>query len=375
MDGRVLCMCQLALAGAAFGQGEEMKATSFRPGYLLNTLSVNGLAPSVCATTDNFISSNPATRFADARLVLGLSMQHHTVTRWAGTENHVPAFLPFAAAAQYRFRSSSIHLGYTREYCHGLEARFERTTPWEPEGTGEYSNYSQTSILNQFAVGFVQEMSFSIWPTVTFRAGLQHELLYAHFEEILPMDPSVSRISTNDENFSRWRYGFLTTWQLPSESRFVLGFHYYNKVDIHSTLAISPTELELHRKVGYVIPAFWGLGCEYTSPRGIATALNILKPMWQELGPNYAERYEYSGSVSWPTTEHTKFLIGIQTSLYPGFNESFQEKIDALFLVAGYGRQFENADLDFVVADGRLFNHDWQQQTIVKLAVGYRLGQ
>lgn len=295
-------------------------------------------------------------------------------------------WMPQSGGAFYKMGEISFGLAFGQKYNGELfTGPIPITTVTEPEGTGEFwealiqSRVQSYSAIVSYSYPEIFDGSSSL--QVGFRYSLNH---LNHINKI--WDLTVDE----GDNASSYSIGLQYSSQLSENRNLKIGFAYEIEPEFQKQYEYDPGLIYVYDpdstgRIPAVINTKYNLignvpekfNLDVSADLSESFRLNamITGVLWEADNDQVKNQLEFSASGIYRINEMFAPSFGFYYT-DKNFDEDFfdiNEKMNALFLIAGLRFNYDILSADLAIADSHLFSGDFRKQTIGKLAIGVRL--
>ncbi len=367
-------------------QNPDTQAIIAPQGFGINLLNSKGNS-----SIDNDISNigfmNPAAISNFANYSFGLSYQISSEIEdgWIadiGTKRKND-WMPQSAGAIYKFDQLSLGIGFGQKYNGGL---FSEPTPIatreDPDGTGEYFTFeSQTRVQSySFSAAYSCPEIFNKSSSLVFGIRYSYNHL-KYYSKLWYMS------STETSNVGSFALGIQYSNTISENRMLKVGFSYEIGPDfekqfeyIYSGININPDTIgviQVNSKFNLIgnVPDKFNLDVSADLTESFRLNAMITGVLWEGDNDQLKNQIEFSVSGIYRINEMFAPSFGFYYT-DKNFDENIfdiNEKLDALFLMAGLKFNYDIFSANLAIADSHLFSGDFRKQIIAKLAFSVSL--
>jgi hypothetical protein len=368
-------------------QNNETQAIIAPQGFGINLLNSKGNS-----SIDNNISNlgfmNPAAISNFDNYSLGLSYQLSSKIEegWIadiGTSRKND-WMPQSAGGVFNFDNFSFGLGFGQKYNGSLDFdSIQVTTPENPDGTGEFFDVEYRTRVYSYSIA----ASYSFIDLITENSSLDLGFRYSYnkmdfYESLWLIDVSASDVSSN------FNIGLQYSYDISENRKIKIGFCYETQVEFSSPVIVELDSLDINSgnvsnigaqvynfNIAGYIPNDFKLDVSADLTNNFKLNTLITGILWETDDNNQKNQLEISASGVYRINEMFAPSFGFYYT-DKNFDEDFfdiNDKMNALFLIAGLSFNYDIFSADLAIADSHLFSGDFRKQTIGKIAIGVQL--
>ncbi len=370
----------------SFPQNVETQAIIAPQGFGINLLNSSGNS-----SIDNNISNigfmNPAaiSNFSNYSFGLSYQLSSEIEEGWIadiGTTRKND-WIPQSAGAVIKFDDFSFGLGFGQKYNGSLDFdSIQITTSQNPGGTGEYFTVEYKTRIQSYSFSasysFPELFNETSSLEIGFRYSYNNLKFYEKFWEMT---------SDESDNVGSYAIGLQYSNQLSDDKKLRVGLSYeiepdFEKVSEYSNDLIygypdSNRVIPFNNKYKLVgsIPDKFNLDVSVDLSESFKLNAMITGVLWEADNDQVKNQLEFSACGIYRINEMFAPSFGFYYT-DKNYDENFfdiNEKMNALFLIAGLRFNYDIFSADLVIADSHLFSGDFRKQTIGKLAIGVHL--
>lgn len=367
-------------------QNNDTQAIIAPQGFGINLLNSKGNS-----SVDNDISNigfiNPAaiSNFNNYSLGFSYQLSSEIEEGWIadiGTSRKND-WMPQSAGGIFKFDNFSFGLGFGQKYNGSLDFdSIQITTAQYPDGTGEYFQVEYKTRVQSYSLSasysFPEVFGESSSLEIGFRYSYNHLKFY---EKLLGI-----KIDESD-NIGSYAFGLQYSYQISDYRRLRVGFSYDIEPDFEKaseyqsdliyaypdSIGVLPVNYK-YNLVGSV-PDKFNLDVSADLTESFRLNTMITGVLWEADNENIKNQLEFSASGIYRINEMFAPSFGFYYT-DKNFDEDFfdiNDKMNALFLIAGLRFNYDIFSVDLAIADSHLFSGDYRKQTIGKIAIGVQL--
>lgn len=370
-----------------FSQNNDTQAIIAPQGFGINLLNSKGNS-----SIDNEISNigfmNPAAISNFDNYSLGLSYQLSSKIEegWIadiGTSRKND-WMPQSAGGVFNFDNFSLGLGFGQKYNGSLDFdSIQITTAQDPDGTGEYFDVEYRTRVYTYSLA----ASYSFIDLITENSSLDLGFRYSYnkmefYESLWLIDVSAANVSSN------FNFGLQYSYDISENRKIKIGFCYETQVEFSSPIIVELDSLDINSgngsnigaqvynfNIAGYIPNDFKLDVSADLTENLKLNTLITGVLWETADNNQKNQLELSASGVYRIDEMFAPSFGFYYT-DKNFDEDFfdiNDKMNALFLIAGLRFNYNIFSADLAIADAQLFGGDFRKQTIGKIAIGVQL--
>ena len=370
-----------------FSQNNDTQAIIAPQGFGINLLNSKGNS-----SIDNEISNigfmNPAAISNFDNYSLGLSYQLSSKIEegWIadiGTSRKND-WMPQSAGAVFKFDNFSFGLGFGQKYNGSLDFdSIQITTAQDPDGTGEYFDVEYRTRVYTYSLAASYLFIDLITENSSLDLGFRYSYNKMDFNESLWLiNVSASDVSSN------FNIGFQYSYDISENRKIKIGFCYETQVEFSSPIIVELDSLDINSgngsnigaqvynfNIAGYIPNDFKLDVSADLTENLKLNTLITGMLWETDDNNQKNQLELSASGVYRIDEMFAPSFGFYYT-DKNFDEDFfdiNDKMNALFLIAGLRFDYDIFSADLAIADAQLFGGDFRKQTIGKIAIGVQL--
>jgi hypothetical protein len=369
-----------------FPQNNETQAIIAPQGFGINLLNSKGNS-----SIDNDISNigfmNPAaiSNFDSYSFGLSYQLSSEIEEGWIadiGTSRKND-WMPQSAGAVFKFDDFSFGLGFGQKYNGSLDFdSIQITTTQDPDGTGEYFQVEYKTRVQSYSLSasysFPEIFNESSSLEIGFRYSFNHLKFY---EKLLGI-----KIDESD-NIGSYAIGLQYSNRISKNRILRVGFSYEFESDFEKASEYqsdfiyaypdSISVLPFNYKFNLIgsVPDKFNLDVSVDLSESFRLNTMITGVLWEPDNDYIKNQLEFSASGIYRINEMFAPSFGFYYT-DKNFDEDFfdiNDKMNALFLIAGLRFNYDIFSADLAIADSHIFGGDFRKQTIAKLAIGVQL--
>jgi hypothetical protein len=369
-----------------FPQNNETQAIIAPQGFGINLLNSKGNS-----SIDNDISNigfmNPAaiSNFDSYSFGLSYQLSSEIEEGWIadiGTSRKND-WMPQSAGAVFKFDDFSFGLGFGQKYNGSLDFdSIQITTTQDPDGTGEYFQVEYKTRVQSYSLSasysFPEIFNESSSLEIGFRYSFNHLKFY---EKLLGI-----KIDESD-NIGSYAIGLQYSNRISKNRILRVGFSYEFESDFEKASEYqsdfiyaypdSISVLPFNYKFNLIgsVPDKFNLDVSVDLSESFRLNTMITGVLWEPDNDYIKNQLEFSASGIYRINEMFAPSFGFYYT-DKNFDEDFfdiNDKMNALFLIAGLRFNYDIFSADLAIADSHIFGGDFRKQTIGKLAIGITL--
>jgi hypothetical protein len=348
----------------------------------LNGIGTSGLSNMI----SNIGSINPAALNNFEKISFGFSYQFETKIdeAWIADIGYKrnKIFLPQSIGFQYPFKNFRLGISFRQGYNGIMDlGQIPVTTNQYPDGTGEFINFQDKIILNDYSI--IASYSFKkVIDTWNLSIGGRFNI-----KNMTEDSNGFTDISLNYKGNS-WAAGIMFEKRFEANKYMQYGLSYEKDISLTghpdgglnatSTPNIDSTRLTYYTVINTYkaqFPARVKFDFDISLIRSIKFLGSISNVFWKNIDSSNPNAFEYAGSVVYAFNNILSSSLGIFSTRkeYYSIDKYFNtnENLQAFFLILGSSLKIDNIQLDFSLADSHAFSGNWRKQTTGKLGIGY----
>jgi len=370
-----------------FSQNNDTQAIIVPQGFGINLLNSKGNS-----SIDNDISNlgfmNPAAISNFKNYSLGFSYQYSTSIDEAwiadiGTTRKND-WIPQSAGAVFKFDNFSFGLGFGQKYNGSLDFdSIQITTAQNPGGTGEFFDVEYRTRVYTYSLA----ASYSFIDLITENSSLDLGFRYSYNKMDFNESLWLINVSASDVS-SNLNIGIQYSYDISENRKIKIGFCYETQVEFSSPIVVELDSLDINSgngsnigaqlynfNIAGYIPNDFKLDVSADLTDNFKLNTLITGMLWETDDNNQKNQLEFSASGIYRINEMFAPSFGFYYT-DKNFDEDFfdiNDKMNALFLIAGLRFDYDIFSADLAIADAQLFGGDFRKQTIGKIAIGVQL--
>lgn len=342
----------------------------------LNSLGISNIKNSV----SNIGTINPSAMIYFDKIGIGGSYHFETNIEEAYLarigHKRISKELPQSIGIIFPYQNFRLGIAFNQKY--NSSAEFDRvpiTTSEFPDGTGEYYKpIMETKVLSYSVSASYQFENFVIEnSSLTFGARLTRNSL-DYREELLSYSFDVK-----SENYN-WAFGVLFNHVFDIKKSFAAGILYESNIKMKETIVHSDQNLNVNPNFSFSqfsliysanLPAKVSLDLSANVINNISLFSTVNYLFWSDAISNLKNQIEFSCTGLYSFDENLSASFGFFTTdrNYEENILELNEKLRAVYLLAGINYNIALFNLGLSIADSHLFSDEWRKQTIAKFEV------
>ncbi|MCZ7602555.1 MAG: hypothetical protein M5R37_06795 [Melioribacteraceae bacterium] len=342
----------------------------------LNSLGISNIKNSV----SNIGTINPSAMIYFDKIGIGGSYHFETNIEEAYLASighkRISKELPQSIGIVFPYQNFRLGIAFNQKY--NSSAEFDRvpiTTSEFPDGTGEYYKPIMETIVLSYSVSasyqfenFVLENS-----SLAFGARLTRNSL-DYREELLSYS-----FDANSNNYN-WVFGVLFNHVFDIKKSFSVGVFYESNNKMNETIVHSDQNLNVNPNFSFSqfsliysanFPAKVSLDLSANVINNISLYSTVNYLLWNDAISNLKNQIEFSCTGLYSIDKNLKASFGffLTDRNYEENILGLNEKLRAIYLIAGINYQISLFNCGLSIADSHLFSDEWRKQTIAKFEV------
>lgn len=346
-------------------------------GFVLTNLSSLGIS-NINNSVSNIGTTNPTSMIHFNKISFGGSYHFETKLKEAYLASighkRISNELPQSIGIVFPYENFRLGLAFNQKY--NSSAEFEKipiTTVEFPDGNGEYYKpVMETKVLSySVSASYLFDNLFIENSSLAFGARLTRNSLDYH-EELLSYSFDVK-----SENYN-WSFGVLFNHVLDIKKSFSAGILYESNINMKETIVhsdknlnnnpnFSSSQFSLIYSANFPAKVSFDLSADFINNISLYSTVNYL--LWSDVNSNLKNQVELSFTGLYSFNEELKASFGFFTTdrNYEENILGLNEKLRAVYLLAGINYKISLFNFGLSIADSHLFSDEWRKQTIAKL--------
>ncbi len=361
----------------AQNQLPENNVNYLSQGFILTNLNSLGIS-NTNNSVSNIGTTNPSSLSNFNRISIGGSYHFETKLEEAYIASighrRISNELPQSIGIVFPFQNFRLGLAFNQKYNSSPEFdSIPITTVNFPDGTGENYKPVMETKVSSYSVSasylfdnlFIENSSLALGARLTRNNLVYHEGLLSYSFDV------------ESEKYN-WAFGVLFNHVFDNKKSFSAGILYESDINMKETIVHSDKNLNnnpnfsasqflLIYSANFPAKVSLDLSANLINNISLYSTVNYL--LWGDVHPNLKNQFEYSFTGLFSLDENLKVSFGFFTTdrNYKDDMLGLNEKLRAVYLLAGINYKISLFNFGLSIADSHLFSDEWRKQTIVKL--------
>ncbi len=379
MKKQIVIFLFILISSPSFAQLQvpENNVLYLSQGFVLTNLNSLGIS-NINNSVSNIGTTNPSSMINFNKISIGGSYHFETKLEEAYLASighkRISNELPQSIGIVFPFKNFRLGLAFNQKY--NSSAEFDRipiTTVEFPDGTGEYYKpIMETKVLSysvsasyRFDNIFIENSSLALGARLTRNSLDYHEELLSY------------SFNVNSENYN-WAFGVLFNHVLDNNKSFSAGILYESNINMKETIFhsdknlngnpnFSASQFSLVYSANFPAKVSFDFSADFINNISLYSTVNYL--LWSDVHTNLKNQFEFSLTGLYHFNENLKASFGFFTTdrNYEENILGLNEKLRAVYLLAGINYKISLFNFGLSIADSHLFSDEWRKQTIAKL--------
>lgn len=379
MKKQIVIFLFILISSLSFAQLQvpENNVLYLSQGFVLTNLNSLGIS-NINNSVSNIGTTNPTSMIHFNKISIGGSYHFETKLKEAYLASighkRISNELPQSIGIVFPYENFRLGLAFNQKY--NSSAEFDRvpiTTVEFPDGTGEYYKpIMKTKVLSySVSASYLFDNLFRENSSLVFGARLTRNSLDYH-EELLSYSFDVK-----SENYN-WAFGVLFNHVIDIKKSFSVGILYESNINMKETIVhsdknlnnnpnFSSSQFSLIYSANFPTKVSFDLSADFKNNISLYSTVNYL--LWSDVNSNLKNQVELSFTGLYSFNEELKASFGFFTTdrNYEENILGLNEKLSAVYLLAGINYKISLFNFGLSIADSHLFSDEWRKQTIAKL--------
>lgn len=367
----------ISSVSSAQNQLPENNVNYLSQGFILTNLNSLGVS-NINNSVSNIGTTNPSSLSNFNRISIGGSYHFETKLEEAYIASighkRISNELPQSIGIVFPFQNFRLGLAFNQKY--NSSAEFDSipiTTVEFPDGTGEYYKPVMETKVSSYSVSasylfdnlFIENSSLVLGARLTRNSLVYHEGLLSFSFDV------------ESEKYN-WAFGVLFNHVFDNKKSFSAGILYESDINMQETIVhsdknlngnpnFSLSQFSLIYSANFPAKVSLDLSVNLINNISLYSTVNYL--LWGDVHPNLKNQFEYSFTGLFSFDENLKASFGFFTTdrNYKDDMLGLNEKLRAVYLLAGINYKISLFNFGLSIADSHLFSDEWRKQTIAKL--------
>lgn len=379
MKKQIVIFLFILISSASFAQLQvpENNVLHLPQGFVLTNLNSLGIS-NINNSVSNIGTTNPSSMIQFNKISIGGSYHFETKLEEAYLASighkRISNELPQSIGIVFPYQNFRLGLAFNQKY--NSSAEFDKipiTTVEFPDGSGEYYKpIMETKVLSySVSASYLFDNLFMENSSLAFGARLTRNSL-DYREELLSYSFDVE-----SENYN-WAFGVLFNHDFDNNKSFSAGILYESNINMKETIIhsdknlnenpnFSPSQFSLIFSANFPAKVSFDLSADFINNISLYSTVNYL--LWSDVHTNLKNQFEFSLTGLYHFNENLKASFGFFTTdrNYEENILGINEKLRAVYLLAGINYRISLFNFGLSIADSHLFSDEWRKQTIAKL--------
>jgi len=379
MKKQIVIFLFILISSPSFAQLQvpENNVLYLSQGFVLTNLNSLGIS-TINNSVSNIGTTNPTSMIHFNKISFGGSYHFETKLKEAYLASighkRISNELPQSIGIVFPYENFRLGLAFNQKY--NSSAEFDKipiTTVEFPDGTGEYYKpVMKTKVLSySVSASYLFDNLFIENSSLAFGARLTRNSLDYH-EELLSYSFDVK-----SENYN-WAFGVSFKHVLEIKKSFSAGILYESNINMKETIVHSDKNLNnnpnfsfsqfsLIYSANFPAKVSFDLSADFINNISLYSTVNYL--LWSDVNSNLKNQVELSFTGLYSFNEELKASFGFFTTdrNYEENILGLNEKLRAVYLLAGINYKISLFNFGLSIADSHLFSDEWRKQSIAKL--------
>lgn len=291
-------------------------------------------------------------------------------------------WLPSSVGMVYPMNNFNIGLGYYQKYSNYMDfGRTEITTILEPEGTGEYWEASEETIIHSPSI----LLSYS-WKNLFLkndRLSLGGQVFWDWWLEENKIYKTTATVNANCIN---WKLGFIYKFR----NDIGIGMCFEKGIDMEGEIEVTPEFLvesdpmdssgyysgtQVKNILVFKLPDRLSFGIAAKSGNDFTLATTLSAVFWSSVDDRFQDQLDYSANFIYSLMNNFDLSFGVYATdriLKDDFSYGNYSK-SATFFDLGFKFKYDKIGILAELMDSRLFSAEMMKQTIFTLGISCKL--